>query len=186
MSIGPCDVLQACAVAAATVHGGTASWEAISCERPTSTPSTTVVVPNTGYFGRRLVEMARVHWLRVAEVPVDVGAPVDVSRVGAVLPGADGVLAVHVETSTGVRHPVGQIARVAGEAGAVSVVNAISSAGGEHLSVQGMDIDALVTASQKGLEGAAGLGVLALGPRGRERLEAHSERPRSWYLDLRR
>lgn len=146
----------------------------------------TVVVPDTGYFGRRLAEMARVHRLRVIDVPVEVGSPVDTSRVGEVLPGVDGVLAVHVETSTGVRHPVEEIARLAGEAGAVSMVDAISSAGGERLSVDGMGIDAVVTASQKGLEGAAGLGVLALGSGGRERLKTRSEPPRSWYLDLKR
>jgi alanine-glyoxylate transaminase/serine-glyoxylate transaminase/serine-pyruvate transaminase len=145
-----------------------------------------VVVPDTGYFGRRLAEMARTHRLEVTCVPVEVGSPVDVSRLGEVLPRADGVLVVHVETSTGVRHPVEEIARLAREAGAVSVVDAISSAGGEKLSVEGMGIDALVTASQKGLEGPAGLGILALGPNGRERLESRSEPPDSWYLDLKR
>lgn len=145
-----------------------------------------VVVPDTGYFGRRLAEMARTHRLEVIEVPVEVGSPVDVSRLDEVMAGADGVLVVHVETSTGVRHPVEQISRLARETGTVSVVDAISSAGGEKLSVEGMGIDALVTASQKGLEGPAGLGILALGPGGRERLESRSEPPDSWYLDLKR
>jgi alanine-glyoxylate transaminase/serine-glyoxylate transaminase/serine-pyruvate transaminase len=145
-----------------------------------------VVVPDTGYFGRRLAEMARTHRLEVIEVPVEVGSPVDVGRVGKALAGADGVLVVHVETSTGVRHPVEGIARQARDAGVVSVVDAISSAGGERLCVEGMGIDALVTASQKGLEGPAGLGVIALGTGGRERLESRSEPPDSWYLDLKR
>lgn len=145
-----------------------------------------VVVPDTGYFGKRLAEMARAHRLEVIEVPVDVGSPADVSRLGEVMAGADGVLVVHVETSTGVRHPVEEIACLAREAGAVSVVDAISSAAGEALSVEGMGVDALVTASQKGLEGPAGLGIIALGPGGRERLESRSEPPDSWYLDLKR
>jgi alanine-glyoxylate transaminase/serine-glyoxylate transaminase/serine-pyruvate transaminase len=47
-----------------------------------------------------------------------------------------------------------------------------------------MGIDALVTASQKGLAGAPGLGVLALTERGRQRVASRSGRPPSWYLDL--
>ncbi len=47
-----------------------------------------------------------------------------------------------------------------------------------------MGVDALVTASQKGLAGAPGLGVLALTDRGRQRVASRSRRSPSWYLDL--
>jgi alanine-glyoxylate transaminase / serine-glyoxylate transaminase / serine-pyruvate transaminase len=149
-------------------------------------PGQRVVVPNTGFFGARLIEIAASHRLQVVEVPVEVGAPVDPERVADVLRGADGVLATHVDTSTGVRHPVEAIARVAHEAGAVTVIDGIASVGGELLNVKAAGIQALVTASQKGLEAPPGLGVIALGPRGRDRIEARSRRPESWYLDLER
>jgi alanine-glyoxylate transaminase/serine-glyoxylate transaminase/serine-pyruvate transaminase len=45
-------------------------------------------------------------------------------------------------------------------------------------------IDALVTGTQKGLEAPPGLGILALSPAGRERVEARKERPQAFYLDL--
>jgi len=143
-----------------------------------------VVVPNTGFFGVRALELAQSHRLEVVEVPVEVGAPIDPQRVADAAKGAHGIVSVHVETATGVRHPIEDIARVADEAGAVYMVDGIASVGGEIVDVDRMGIGALVTGSQKGLETPPGLGILALGPRGRERVEKRSERPQSWYLDL--
>lgn len=147
-------------------------------------PGQKVVVPNTGYFGMRLMEMSRQHKLEVVEVPVEVGAAVDPARIAEVARGADGVLTTHVDTATGVRHPIEEIAGAAHEAGAVCMVDGIASVGGELINIDRMNIDCLVTSTQKGLEAPPGLGILVLGPGGRERVESRSERPESWYLDL--
>ena len=150
-------------------------------------PGQRVVVPDTGYFGDRLVEMGRAHGLAVAEVPVEVGAPVSLERVADALGhAADGLLCVHVETSTGVRHPVEDLAALARDAGAAFLVDGIASAGGEAVSVDELGADAFVTASQKGLEAPPGIGVVALSPRGRERVGSRSSPCPSWYFDLRR
>ena len=147
-------------------------------------PGQKVVVANTGYFGDRLMQIARAHKLEVTEVFVEPGAPIDPSAIADVAKGHDGVLSVHVETATGVRHPIEDIAQAANEAGAVYMVDGIASAGGEIVDVDRMDIGALVTGTQKGLEAPPGLGIIALGSRGRARVDARSERPESWYLDL--
>lgn len=143
-----------------------------------------VVVASTGFFGTRLTEIATQHRLEVVEVPVEVGAPADPQRIADAAAGADGILSVHVDTATGVRHPIEEIARVARNAGAIYMVDGIASVGGELVDVDAMGIDAVVTGTQKGLEAPPGLGILALGERGRARVEARSERPDSWYLDL--
>ena len=143
-----------------------------------------VVVANTGFFGVRLMEMARQHRLEVVEVPVEVGAAVDPARVADALSGAHGVLTTHVDTATGVRHPIEDIARAAHDAGAVCMVDGIASVGGELIDIDKMGIDCMVTSTQKGLEAPPGLGILALSAGGRQRVEARSERPDSWYLDL--
>ena len=147
-------------------------------------PGQRVVVTGTGFFGGRLMELARQHRLEVTEVEVEVGLPVDPARVADHVEGAEGVITTHVETATGVRHPIEDIARVAHDAGAVCVVDGIASVGGEALDVDEMGLDAVVTASQKGLEAAPGLGILGLSAAGRERVAARSTRPESWYLDL--
>lgn len=143
-----------------------------------------VVVADTGFFGKRLMEIARAHRLEVIEVPVEVGAPADPASLGEVAEAADGILTVHVETATGIAHPIGEIAAAAAKAGAVYVVDAIASAGGELVDVEGMGMDAVVTSTQKGLEAPPGLGIIALSSKGRTRLGGRSEPPRAWYLDL--
>jgi alanine-glyoxylate transaminase/serine-glyoxylate transaminase/serine-pyruvate transaminase len=145
-----------------------------------------VVVPATGFFGTRLAEVAHAHRLEVIDVPVEIGAPIDPQRVADVIGDADGVLTVQVETATGVRHPIEEIARVAQDAGALYMVDCIASAGGELLNVDAMGLDAVITGTQKGLETPPGLGVVALGKRGRERVDARGEVLGSWYLDLKR
>jgi alanine-glyoxylate transaminase/serine-glyoxylate transaminase/serine-pyruvate transaminase len=143
-----------------------------------------VVVANTGFFGTRLMQIASAHRLEVVEFPVEVGAPIDVAALADRFDGIDGVLTVHVDTATGVRHPIEDIARAARDTGIFYVVDGIASVGGELVDVDGMGIDALVTGTQKGLESPPGLGVVALSDRGRERVAARSEPPDSWYLDL--
>lgn len=149
-------------------------------------PSQRVVVANTGFFGARLSEIARAQGLEVTEVAVEIGHPVDPGRIAEAAAGAHGVLTVHVETATGVRHPIQDIAAAAHSAGAVCLVDAIASVGGELVDVDAMGIDCLVTGSQKGLEAPPGLGILALGKGGRQRVEARSVRPRTFFLDLKR
>lgn len=147
-------------------------------------PGQKVVVANTGFFGMRLMQMAETHRLEVVEVAVEVGEPIDPSAIAAVAGDADGILTVHVDTATGVRHPIDEIARVAHETDSIYLVDGIASVGGETLSVDGMGIDCVVTGTQKGFEAPPGLGILALGARGRARVMARSQRPESWYLDL--
>ncbi|MGI8407040.1 MAG: hypothetical protein ACR2L3_00810, partial [Actinomycetota bacterium] len=62
-------------------------------------PGQRVVVADTGYFGDRLMAMARAHRLQVTSVEVEVGAPIDPERIADVASGHDGVLTVHVETA---------------------------------------------------------------------------------------
>lgn len=147
-------------------------------------PGQTVVVCDTGFFGTRSRELAEAHQLEVRTVPVEVGRPIDPEAVRSAAEGADGIVTVHVETATGVRHPIEEIARVAEDAGAVYMVDGIASAGGEIVDVDGMGIGAFVTGTQKGLETPPGLGIIALGPAGRARIESRSEPVRSWYLNL--
>jgi len=148
-------------------------------------PGQKVAVASTGFFGSRLAEIAAARRLQVVEVPVEVGAPLDPQALARVVAaGVDGVLAVHVETSTGVRHPVEDIAAIARAHGALCLIDGIASVGGERARVDELGIDCLVTSTQKGLEAPPGLAIVALGPGGRDRLRARATRPASWCLDL--
>ncbi|HEX2050694.1 MAG TPA: aminotransferase class V-fold PLP-dependent enzyme [Actinomycetota bacterium] len=148
-------------------------------------PGQRVVTASSGFFGSRLAQIARSHRLEVVEVPVEIGHAVDVGRLAEAAAGAHGILATHVETATGVRHPIEDIAAVARELGALCVIDGIASVGAELLDIDAMGIDAVVTSTQKGLGGPPGLGIAALGEGGRARVEARGEPPPSWYLDFR-
>ncbi|MFN2615311.1 MAG: alanine--glyoxylate aminotransferase family protein [Actinomycetota bacterium] len=152
------------------------------------TPGQTVVVAKTGFFGDRLHEIATAHRLDVVTVDVPFGEPADPEalRDAAAANHAAGVLLTQVDTSTGVRHDVKTAARAAHDAGAIVMVDGIASIGGEHCKVDEWEIDCLVTSTQKGMEAPPGLGIIALGTRGRATMEVRAEPPPSWYLDLKR
>ncbi|SDX69954.1 alanine-glyoxylate transaminase / serine-glyoxylate transaminase / serine-pyruvate transaminase [Amycolatopsis xylanica] len=147
-------------------------------------PGQRVAVVNSGYFGSRLVDIARAHGLDVRVVECVPGEPVDPARID--LGGCDGLVVTHVETATAVRHPIEELAKLAHASGAVLLVDAIAAAGGEHIDMRAMGVDALVSASQKGLGAAPGLAVVALSDAGKQRVDARSVRPPTWYLDLAR
>ncbi|MEO7804785.1 MAG: aminotransferase class V-fold PLP-dependent enzyme [Actinomycetota bacterium] len=147
-------------------------------------PGDKVLIANTGFFGTRLIEVATALSLSVQELPVEPGAPIDPARVKAQAKGTAGVISVHVETSTGVRHPIAEIAAAAHEAGTIYVVDGIAAAGGEAVDVDSMAIDAYVTATQKGMEAPSGLGIVALGQGGRARINARTTQVASWYLNI--
>lgn len=149
-------------------------------------PGQRVLVPNTGFFGTRWMEVGLSHDLEVVELPVEVGHAVDPDEVARRAPGFDGVLMVHVETATGIRHPIAETRAALGADGPLFVVDGIASVGGELLNVDADGIDALVTGTQKGLEAPPGIGIVALGPRGRARVDTRAAPVRSWYLDLKR
>src|SRR5690349_7690728 len=140
-------------------------------------PGQTVVVARTGFFGERLHEVAEANGLNVVDVEVPLGQAADPGLLGetAARNKAVGILVTHVDTSTGVRHPVREIARAAHDADALIMVDGIASVGGELLDVDGWGIDCLVSSTQKGMESPPGLGILALGTRGRARVELRSQ-----------
>jgi alanine-glyoxylate transaminase/serine-glyoxylate transaminase/serine-pyruvate transaminase len=152
------------------------------------TPGQTVVVARTGFFGERLHEVAEANRLNVVPVEVPIGEPADPAALASAAKEhrAQAILLTHVDTSTGVRHPIADVARAAHEAGSIVVVDGIASIGGELCDVDGWEIDCLVTSTQKGMEAPPGLGIVALGTRGRALLELRKDPPPSWYLDLKR
>src|SRR5439155_16226120 len=86
--------------------------------------------------------------------------------------GADVVAIVHAETTTGVLNPVQQLAAVAREHGALTIVDAVTSLGGHKLDVG--------ACTQKCLGGPAGMAPVVFGLRALEK----RVRCRSFYFDL--
>ena len=150
-------------------------------------PGSAVVAVRNGHFGERLEALARSHELHVIPCDAPWGVPVRGEAVAAALdrhPEALGVLVVHGETSTGVLNPVEEIARAVKARRRLLVVDAVSTAGVAPLETEGWGIDALVTASQKGLGAPPGLAVVAVSEAAWAAVDARRAPIRSWSINL--
>jgi serine---pyruvate transaminase len=130
-------------------------------------PGDEVVVPLAGFFAERWRDLAAAHGLTVRTVDHEWGERVDPSRVAAALAErpAKAVLLTHSETSTGVIQPIEELARVANEAGALVVVDVVSSLGAVPFDFDGWGIDVAVGGSQKALSASPGIAFVAISQR---------------------
>jgi alanine-glyoxylate transaminase/serine-glyoxylate transaminase/serine-pyruvate transaminase len=114
---------------------------------------------------------------RLGEVP-------DLDAVGQALRGAKLVSVTHVDTSTGVRAPVAEVARLAREQGALVVVDGVCSVGGEALRQDEWGVDVVLTGSQKALGAPPGLALVMFGARAMAAWRGKKAKVPSLYLDL--
>ena len=136
----------------------------------------------SGYFGDRLAQMCERYGAAVSRVDVEWGRACDPDALRRHLKtsGADLVAMVHAETSTGVCNSVRELAAVARDHGALSIVDAVTSLGGMPLDVGAWGIDACYSCTQKCLGGPSGLAPIVFGPRALEQ----RVKGRSFYFDL--
>ncbi len=164
---------------------GTGAMEA--CVANLFSPGEEVIVIRGGKFGERWGELAETFGLRPIYIDVPWGEAVRVEEVKKALekhPEAKGVLVQAHETSTGVKHPVDQIASLTKGTEVLLVVDAISALGVYPLPFDALGIDAMVAGSQKSLALPPGLSFVALSARAWEKVEkVHSPR---YYFDFRR
>jgi aspartate aminotransferase-like enzyme len=149
-------------------------------------PGERVLVVTAGAFGDRWCALssaygADVHELRYAwgETP----QPDDL-RTRLEETGAEVVVFVHSETSTGVVADVQALARVAREASALVVVDAVSSLGAVPVEVDAWGLDVVVAGSQKALMTPPGLSLTTISAGAWER-SRRSTMPR-FYFDWER
>ena len=149
-------------------------------------PGDRVVVGVIGVFGARLAEIARRLGGEVVEVKVPFGQALDPAEMRrAIAAGPTKVVAVvHAETSTGVLQPLPQILDAAEAAGAVSVVDCVTSLGGAPIAIDPLGIDCAYSGSQKCLSVPPGLAPITFGPRALARMQQRKHKPVSWYLDV--
>jgi aspartate aminotransferase-like enzyme len=127
-------------------------------------PGDRVVVPVAGYFGDRFARIAEAFNLDVRRVEYDWGREALAEDVAAALAEAPakGVLAQHSETSTGVIHDIEAIGAASREAGALFVVDVISSLGAVPYDGDAWHVDVAVGGSQKALGATPGLAFVSV------------------------
>lgn len=129
-------------------------------------PGDKVIAVRGGKFGERWSDLGKVYGLKVIDVDVEWGQAVEVAEIAAVLEREGDVKAVLMqasETSTGVKHPVKEIAElVRDREDTLIVVDAITGVGVFALPMDEWGLDVVVTGSQKALMLPPGLAFAAL------------------------
>jgi aspartate aminotransferase-like enzyme len=144
-------------------------------------PGDRVVVVSAGNFGERWADIARAFECDVDVLAYEWGEQPSADDLAArlrELGGARAVLMTHSETSTGVVADVRSLAAAAAEAGALSVVDAISSLGAVPLETGEWEIDVVVSGSQKALMTPPGLAFAGISEEAERTASA-----RSYYFD---
>jgi aspartate aminotransferase-like enzyme len=139
-------------------------------------PGDEVFVPLAGFFADRWMKLAKAHGLTVRTIEYEWGRrirPEDVAAALAEHP-VKAVLLTQSETSTGVIQPIEELARVANEAGALVIVDAVSSLGAVPFEFDAWGIDVAVGGSQKALSASPGIAFVAISARAWEAHETAS------------
>jgi alanine-glyoxylate transaminase/serine-glyoxylate transaminase/serine-pyruvate transaminase len=164
----------------ATSGTGTSAMEAAVANAVADGSRGIVIV--TGYFGDRLAQIFQRYGSKVRRIDVEWGRAVDPQRLRDELKkeGADVIGMVHAETSTGVRNPIKELAAVAREHGALTIVDMVTSLGGHEVDLAGWGVDIAYSCTQKCIGAPSGMAPIAVSGPARERLIPC----RSFYLDL--
>ena len=147
-------------------------------------PGDRVCVVTAGAFGERWAAIAGALGCEVDRLAYDWGDSPSADDLASRLAEREArvVLMTQSETSTGVVADVRSLAAAAGQGGAVSVVDAVSSLGAVPLETDGWSVDVVVSGSQKALMSPPGLALVSVSQRARD---ARGTLPR-FYFDWER
>ncbi len=166
---------------------GTGSAGMEACVVNLIEPGDEMIVCVAGVFGQRMTDVAQrcgaaVH---VLEVPWgDVIQPDQVAETLKRHPKTKLVGIVHAETSTGAHQPIEPISDVVHDAGAMLLVDTVTSLGGVDVRVDDWRVDACYSGTQKCLSCPPGLAPVTFSAAAVRAIEARKTKVQSWYLDM--
>lgn len=165
---------------------GTGSAGMETCVANLIEPGDRMIVGVNGVFGGRMADVAERVGAEVTKIERPFGevfTPEEVAAVVAkVRPKVVGI--VHAETSTGARQPLDEIAKIVHDAGALFLVDCVTSLAGIPVEIDKLGIDAAYSGSQKCLGCPPGLAPVTFGPKALEVMDQRKKKVSSWYLDI--
>jgi len=151
-------------------------------------PGDRAVVVVAGQFGLLMREIMYRVGAQVTEFSVALGQPLDLDAleqtVERVKPKV--LTLVHNETSTGATYPAAEVGRIAKRAGALYLLDTVSSLAGLEVRTDEWGVDLNMTGSQKCLAAPLGMALVGVSPSAWEAMERRSRRAGSLVYDLRR
>jgi serine---pyruvate transaminase len=145
-------------------------------------PGDEVLVPLAGFFAERFKTLAETFGLTVHTVDYEWGERIRSDEVAAALAEhpVKAVLLTQSETSTGVIQPIEQLAKVANDAGAMVMVDVVSSLGAVPFEFDAWGVDVAIGGSQKALSASPGIAFVAISERAWE-TSRNATNPRFYF-----
>ena len=150
-------------------------------------PGDEVIIGVNGVFGTRMVDVAERCGARVTKVESSWGNIITAQQIAEALRTVTKpklVAIVHAETSTGALTPVEEISKLAHDAGALLLLDAVTSLGGCPVRIDEWNVDAVYSGTQKCLSCPPGLSPVSLNARALEAARTRRLKVQSWYLDV--
>jgi alanine-glyoxylate transaminase/serine-glyoxylate transaminase/serine-pyruvate transaminase len=149
-------------------------------------PGDRIVTGVAGVFGGRMSEVAARAGAQVTRVETEWGTILEpramIEAIDEIRPKV--VAFVHAETSTGVHQPVEAIAAAAREAGALVVLDCVTSLAGLPIDLTGWQVDVAYSGTQKCLSVPPGLSPVHFSERALETVRTRRVPVQSWFLDV--
>ncbi|MDP6496339.1 MAG: alanine--glyoxylate aminotransferase family protein [Dehalococcoidia bacterium] len=150
-------------------------------------PGDSVLICRNGYFGIRLGDIAERCGATVHLMDTSWGKAVDPQMLKDELknhPGLKAVGVVHAETSTGVLSDIKELIDVIHEAGALAIVDAVTSLGGHEVRMDDWGMDVCYSATQKCLGAPPGLAPISLSAAAMDVVAKRPTKVQSFYFNL--
>jgi alanine-glyoxylate transaminase / serine-glyoxylate transaminase / serine-pyruvate transaminase len=150
-------------------------------------PGDEVIIGVNGVFGTRMAEVAERCGARVTRVESAWGNIITAQQIAEALrtvPKPKLIAIVHAETSTGALTPVEEISKLAHAAGALLLLDAVTSLAGCPVRIDEWNVDAVYSGTQKCLSCPPGLAPVSLNARALEVARSRRIKVQSWYLDV--
>ena len=166
---------------------GTGSAGMETCVVNLIEPGDKMLVCVAGFFGMRMKDIAERAGARVTAIEIPWGQVFTVEQVEQALNdhGPFKVVGiVHAETSTGAAQPIEAISRAVHDARALLLVDTVTSLGGMEVDVDGWQIDACFSVSQKCLSCPPGLAPVTFSLAAEKVMANRKSNVQSWYLDM--
>ncbi|MFT5857710.1 MAG: alanine-glyoxylate transaminase/serine-glyoxylate transaminase/serine-pyruvate transaminase, partial [Verrucomicrobiales bacterium] len=166
---------------------GTGSAGMEACVANLIEPGDEAIVCINGVFGGRMKDVMERYGATVHAIEIPWGQSFEDDAIAKSLedhPGVKVLGIVHAETSTGASQPIEGISRLVHEAGALLLVDAVTSLGGMELKLDDWDIDACYSGTQKCLSCPPGLSPVSFSEAAIEAMDRRKGKVQSWYLDM--
>jgi alanine-glyoxylate transaminase/serine-glyoxylate transaminase/serine-pyruvate transaminase len=162
---------------------GTLGWDQVASNL--AEPGDNALVLHTGYFGDSFADCLEAYGVNATQLKAPIGESPSLEKIEEALKEKTYQLITitHVDTSTGVLSDIKQITELVHKVSpdTLVIVDGVCSVGSEEIKFDEWKLDAVLTASQKGIGCPAGLSIVMVSARGMQKFKSRRSKPTSYF-----